>query len=123
MRAIAALWALAIVAALAIGAFGPASLRAAIAADGPGCPFRAATGWNCPFCGMTRATLALGHGDWRAALALHPLAPVVLLGVLALLAIVALGRTEVLLRGARPLLLLAAIIVVWVLRSVLELSA
>jgi hypothetical protein len=31
----------------------------------------------CPGCGMTRAFAALAKGDWPAAVALHPLAPVV----------------------------------------------
>lgn len=30
----------------------------------------------CPGCGMTRAFAALAKGDWSAALALHPLSPV-----------------------------------------------
>ena len=120
MRVLAAAWAFAIAATLAIGASGPASWRAAIVDSGPGCPFRATTGVNCPFCGMTRATLALGHGDWHAAFALHPLAPLVLIGVLGLLTIVALGRTDALLRGVRPYILLGAIVGVWILRLVLE---
>jgi hypothetical protein len=32
----------------------------------------------CPGCGMTRAFAALAKGDWSAAVALHPLAPVLL---------------------------------------------
>ncbi|HYX25773.1 MAG TPA: DUF2752 domain-containing protein [Thermoanaerobaculia bacterium] len=31
----------------------------------------------CPGCGMTRAFAALAKGDWSAAVALHPLAPIV----------------------------------------------
>ena len=30
----------------------------------------------CPGCGMTRAAMALAHGDFTRALALHPLSPV-----------------------------------------------
>jgi hypothetical protein len=116
VQVVAALWGAAIVAALVVGAVGPARWGVAIAEDGPGCPFHALTGVDCPFCGMIRATLALGRGDWRAALALHPLAPLVLAGVLVLLAIVALGRADVLLRGRRPLALLGAILAVWVVR-------
>lgn len=99
-----------------IGAVGPARWGRAIAEDGPGCPFRALTGVDCPFCGMTRATVALGRGDWGAALALHPLAPLVVAGVLVLLAIVALGRADVLLRGRWPLVLLGAILAIWAVR-------
>jgi hypothetical protein len=112
----AALWAASIVAALAISALGPDRWSAAIAQGGPGCPFRWITGIDCPFCGMTRATLAIGHGDWHAALAVHPLAPLVLAGVLGMLALVAIGRGDVLLRGRRSLVLLGAIAAIWVLR-------
>ncbi|MET0593412.1 MAG: DUF2752 domain-containing protein [Polyangiaceae bacterium] len=40
----------------------------------------------CPGCGMTRAAKAIAHGDVAAAIALHPLSPVVLPLVAALLA-------------------------------------
>ena len=36
------------------------------------CPFLAITGAECPFCGMTRGFVALGHGDSVAALAYNP---------------------------------------------------
>src|SRR5512134_3286274 len=36
----------------------------------------------CPGCGMTRAFAHLAKGEWSAALALHPLAPVVALETL-----------------------------------------
>lgn len=38
------------------------------------CTFHAATGWPCPFCGFTRAFVALAHGDWGHALRDCPLA-------------------------------------------------
>jgi len=31
------------------------------------CPFKAITGWDCPFCGGLRATNDLGHGEIGAA--------------------------------------------------------
>lgn len=34
----------------------------------PLCPFRAATGWDCPLCGGLRAVEHLAHGDVVAAL-------------------------------------------------------
>jgi hypothetical protein len=107
-----------IVGVLAIGALGPPAWRATVADDGPACPWKWATGVDCPFCGLTRATLAIGDGDFGTAFALHPLAPLVVAGVLALLVIIALGRGDQLVRGRRPQLLLAAIVVVWVVRSV-----
>jgi hypothetical protein len=41
------------------------------------CPFRRLTHLPCPGCGMTRALLALIRGDLHAALAFHPLSPLV----------------------------------------------
>lgn len=51
------------------------------------CPFRMATGWQCPLCGGTRLGAALLHGDLTAAFAANPLvlvglAVLTLLGVL-----------------------------------------
>jgi len=108
-----------IVGGLVIGAVGPESWSTTIGNDGPGCPFRAVTGVDCPFCGMTRATLALGGGEWSRALELHPLAPIVVLGTLGLLAIVVFGRAEALLRGKRPFILLGSVLALWILRLVL----
>jgi hypothetical protein len=38
------------------------------------CPLRTLTGIPCPFCGLTTATVALGHGDLNGAAAANPLA-------------------------------------------------
>ncbi|HEX2735910.1 MAG TPA: DUF2752 domain-containing protein [Polyangiaceae bacterium] len=48
-----------------------------VASDVYLCPFAAVTGLPCPGCGLTRATLALVHGDLTAALRLHPLSPII----------------------------------------------
>jgi len=39
----------------------------------PFCPMASVFGVPCPGCGLTRATLALAHGDVQHALELHPL--------------------------------------------------
>jgi len=39
----------------------------------PFCPLASVLGVPCPGCGLTRATLALAHGDLQHALSLHPL--------------------------------------------------
>jgi fermentation-respiration switch protein FrsA (DUF1100 family) len=39
------------------------------------CPFATLLGIPCPGCGLTRAAWALLQGEWRRALALHPLSP------------------------------------------------
>ena len=39
----------------------------------PPCPFRAITGWQCPFCGATRATHQLLHGHVASAFRLNAL--------------------------------------------------
>ncbi len=65
---------------------------------GVSCPFRAVTGWDCPFCGGTRMGSALLHGDVAAAFAFNPVALVgiTLLGVVGLLwAVEALGGPAV----------------------------
>ncbi len=118
-RIIAGVWGAMIVTGFVVGAIGPDSWKQSIANDGPGCPFRATTGIDCPFCGMTRATLAMGGGDLGRAIELHPLAPIVLLFVLALLVTVVLGRSSALLRGRRPYFLLGSIAAIWILRLVL----
>ena len=115
-RVAAGALALATVVTLAVGAFAPESWQTALASDGPGCPFKYITGVDCPFCGMTRATIALGRGDVHAALGFHPFAPLVLVGLLALFGIVIVGRTDLLVRGRRPIVLLAAIALLWALR-------
>ncbi|HUZ35544.1 MAG TPA: DUF2752 domain-containing protein [Streptosporangiaceae bacterium] len=58
--------------AAAVGLVYPA-LMAHTGGQGLPCPLRTLTGVPCPFCGMTTATVAITHGDWRAAAAANPL--------------------------------------------------
>lgn len=120
-RLAAALWAGCILFGLAVGAAGSAAAQGTLVNDGPGCPLRAMTGLPCPFCGMTHATVALGGGHWREALGFHPLAPLVLAGMLALMAMIIIGRSDVLSRGRRLPWILGAIGAIWVARLVIPL--
>jgi len=70
----------------------PAALVAGIGADVafdpvhrhvPLCPFKALTGWDCPFCGGLRAVDELVHGHLTAAL--HANAVVIIAGPLLVL--------------------------------------
>jgi hypothetical protein len=49
------------------------------------CPFRRLTALPCPLCGITRAMCALLKGEWLAAIAFHPLSPLVLGAVVAMM--------------------------------------
>lgn len=50
---------------------------AVLLCDVPICPFAGLLGWPCPGCGLSRAGLALLHGEFAAAWRLHPLIYVV----------------------------------------------
>ncbi len=58
--------------AAVVGAAYPA-LTAHTGGHGLPCPLRTLTGVPCPFCGLTTATVAITHGQWRAAAAANPL--------------------------------------------------
>jgi hypothetical protein len=111
-RLVAAGWIVAILAALIVGPHYPD----AFLNDSPGCIFKSVTGVDCAFCGMTHATVALGRGDLGAAHTAHPLAIVVLVGSLAAFVTIVVGRTDLLLRGRRPLIILGAVCAVWAVR-------
>ena len=87
----------------------------AATATGMTCLFSAATGVDCPFCGMTHGVAALGTGDVGAAFAAHPLAPVAV--ALALAVAFALARRRSLQVPAAALWALAALVIAtWLVR-------
>ena len=57
-----------------------------------GCAMQQAFGVPCPACGMTRSVLMTLHGDFAGALAVNPIGPVFVAGVLLLAAAFATGR-------------------------------
>jgi hypothetical protein len=66
---------------------------------------KAATGFPCPSCGLTRSGLAMGHGDWSAAFAWNPLGPLLVAeAFLVLLFLLARRARGVPLRPAQPLI-------------------
>src|SRR3954464_8848197 len=65
----------------------------------PFCPLASVLGVPCPGCGLTRATLALAHGDLKHALELHPL--VLVLAPLFIGAMISAAFSYI--RGPRPL--------------------
>lgn len=52
-------------------------LAAVVILEAPLCPLAHFAHIPCPGCGLTRATLALLRGNFSAAMAFHPLAPIV----------------------------------------------
>ena len=94
-----------------------------LASDLPLCPVAALSGYPCPGCGLTRATLALLSGQWAAALRYHPLVMLVL-PALGLAAVGTLGPRRLGERGERlrrwrdpgAALLLALLLGVWLAR-------
>ena len=70
----------------------------------PECRFHRLTGWACPSCGATRATLALARGELVAAVSWNPLiavtfATVALAGLAAPLVVVLVRRVPVMSGG------------------------
>ena len=70
-------------------ALGGAAMAASVAGPTSGglptvpCLFHTVTGLWCPLCGLTRGVRHALHGDVVAALSMHPLTPVVMLGAVA----------------------------------------
>lgn len=97
------------------------------------CPVQHALGIPCPGCGLSRAIVALLHGDWLAALRLHAFAPL-LLAALALIIGMAVLPEPLRRRGIATVdhlerrtgltvLLLGALMVYWLVRLLVFRSA
>jgi hypothetical protein len=56
------------------------------------CPILAATGVPCPGCGLTRATMQLLHGDISSSLQTHAFAPVFLIALFLMVAVLFLPK-------------------------------
>ncbi len=105
------------------------TVHAAVREPGPSvCAFKLATGFDCAFCGLTRAIASATHGEWSDAFAFNPAWPLaaLIVGVLATLCLVdAATGTDRLGAALRPLggrrlwWLLAAVVALTCLRLVL----
>lgn len=88
-----AIWALLIVGAVYLFVFEPG-----MSGFFPKCPFRIATGFTCPGCGITRALHHILHGHFVSAFMLNPL--FVVLSPFLLFAL--LRYSFIVMRGGRP---------------------
>ena len=84
------------------------------------CLFNRATGFPCPFCGLSRSFLNIGHGDLREATLHHPLSIPAYL-VTAGLAVRTLtgGRVRVPLSKRRLVALASILLAVWAVKLLL----
>jgi hypothetical protein len=96
-------------------ALGAAGLLTSATDGGLRCLFAAATGVDCPFCGMTHGVAALGAGDISAAVAANPLAPLaVALALIVPLTLLRGRRMRV--HAAAPWAVAALVVAVWLVR-------
>lgn len=113
--AIGALLLAGVAAVALIGAFGSHAFRTSVAEGGIACMFRELTGLACPFCGLTHATIDLGHGNIGSALAAHPLSPLILLAtVWAAVALIRGRRPSIVGKPVTARLIIAVTAVVWI---------
>jgi hypothetical protein len=96
-------------------ALGAAGVLGAAGGTGLTCLFSAATGMDCPFCGLTHGVAALGAGDVGAAVAANPLAPLAV-GLALAVAVVLLRRRPLEVHRAAPWALVALVIATWLVR-------
>jgi hypothetical protein len=98
----------------------------ALGLSGWPCPLLHGLGIPCPGCGLSRATLELLRGEWRAALADHAFAPVLLvaLGMIGSASLLPEGLRRPLIDAVERLerrtgltaLVLAALVLYWIAR-------
>lgn len=75
----------------------PEAIESGEVALSPPCPFKRATGHDCPTCGMSRGFSALAHGRWADARAYHSATPFMFV----LFAVVAAGSLRLTVRDVR----------------------
>lgn len=101
------------------GAFllGSVGLLGGASGDGLPCLLAAATGVDCPFCGLTHGVVALGGGDVAGALAHNPLAPPAV-GLAAAVPVALVRGRRLVVPWVVPWVLAAVLVVVWLVRVV-----
>lgn len=109
-----------------VGAAGIQTGLTALGWPGWACPFWHVLGIPCPGCGLSRATVLLLEGDWRASLNLHAFAPIFLVAFLFIAGNLVLpekqrgwlmGRLELVERRTGiTALLLVGLVVYWLVR-------
>ena len=90
------------------------------------CQFRRLTGLPCPTCGVTRSLAMLAKGEWRRAVAYHPMGPLVAValcgGWLYLLWCAATRVTPAMPRGRMPLVIILGFliinVIIWIVRYI-----
>ena len=81
------------------------------------CLFNRATGYPCPFCGLSRSFLNIGHGDLREAALHHPLGIPAYLATAALaLGTLAHGRVRIPLKRERLLRAASLLFAAWAIK-------
>jgi hypothetical protein len=81
------------------------------------CLFNRATGYPCPFCGLSRSFLNIGHGDLREGALHHPLGiPAYLMTAGLALGTLARGRVRIPLNPPRMMMAASMLLAAWAVK-------